>query len=228
MDEPMVMRALAFQNNMLSSPDGLPNFVRANRRMELITPDWMTQLAMEGRVFELSNPTHGTAVAMGGTAYSDTAAAFSIDVPTGTTIVPLEVQLRQGGTVAGGVITALLTVDNKARYSSGGTALTPKNIRTDITTASLTTAYSGGSALTIVASQLQRTFWASLLSPDVTPTADVAFPAVDSRVDWSAKMYTPPVLVGPASLVIYTFAGTTQPSWFYHITWAEMPSLNVI
>ena len=36
-----------------------------------------------------------------------------------------------------------------------------------------------------------------------------------------------PILVGPASFQIYTFAGTTQPSWFYRIVWGEMASIYV-
>jgi hypothetical protein len=36
-----------------------------------------------------------------------------------------------------------------------------------------------------------------------------------------------PILVGPASLQVYTFAASTQPSWFYRIAWVELPSINL-
>lgn len=221
-------KGLVYQGNAPYVGDGVQQFPRMNRRGELYVPDWLTQAAIDGRVFHVSNPTKGTAVACGGTSYSDTAPAFLIDVPSGTTMIPIEVFLKQGGTVAGAVITALLTYDKIVRYSSGGTAQTIGNSRSDAPFSSNCSAYSGGSAITAAALSVQRTFWASMLSPDVTPSADVNFPAFDNCVNWNARNSVPPVLVGPASLVIYTYAGTTQPSWFYSIRWIEMPSVMVI
>ncbi len=216
------------QQNLLTPNDGSEWPVRLNRRAEIITPDPILQFAMEGRVYEVSNPTKGTAVAAGGTSYSDTAPAFLVDVPVGTSIVPLEILLKQGGTVAGAVITVLLTADNKLRYSSGGTAQTVRNNRTDAPFSSACSAYSGASAITAAAAGVARTFWASMLSPDVSPTADVEFPGFSNCVEWSIRDKVPPVLVGPASLVIYAYAGTTQASWFYTIKWLELPSAAVV
>lgn len=217
-------KGLVQQNAYPAAPDNTFWFPRINRRAEIVTPDWMTQLAIEGHVFELSNATKGTALAGGGTSYSDTAPWLNIDVPAGYTMVPLEILLNQGGTVAGALITVLLTADNKVRYSSGGSALTPKANRSDAPVGPQCVVYAGA---TCSAAGVARTFWASLLSPDVTPTADVAFPGYDNRVEWTARKFVPPVLVGPASLVIYTYAGTTQPSWFYTIKWLELPSNQI-
>ncbi len=193
-----------------------------SRRGELIVPEWYMQLAIEGRVFEVSNATKGTAAyTLGGTSYGDTVPAFLIDVPSGYTVIPLEILMKQAGTVAGDLIYVLLTVDNKLRYSSGGTVMTVRANRTDAPVASACSAYNGISAITAAAAALQRTFWASLMSPDVSPTADVGFPGYDNCVEWTAKKFVPPVLVGPASLVIYAYAGTRAPSWLYTIKWAE-------
>ncbi len=218
------MKGLVYQNSYAAVPDGVQAMPRANRRGELIVPDWMTQVVIEGRVFHVSNPTKGTAVAMGGTSYSDTAPAFLVDVPLGYTIIPLEILLKQGGTVAGAVTTVLLTYDNKVRYTSGGTAQTIRPYRSDAPVATGCTAYSGASPITAAAVGISCTFWASLISPDVSPTADVNFPGFDNCVEWTARQFVPPVLVGPASLVIYAYAGTTQPSLFYSVKWLEVPS----
>ncbi len=223
-----LFRSLVAQNTPPAAADGSQWWPRLNRRAEIIVPDWQIQMAIEGRVFEVSNPVKGTAVAMGGTSYSDTAPAFLIDVPAATTMIPLVVNFRQAGTVAGGVITVNITVDSKLRFSAGGTAQTIRNNRTDAPLSSNCSAYSGGGAITALALGIHRTIWSSFLSPDVSPTADIEFPGFSNCVDWTAHKYLPPVLVGPASLVIYAWAAATQPSWFYTIQWLEMVSALVI
>lgn len=221
------IKGLIYQGSPPYAGDGIYVAARMNRRGELIVPEFFAQLAVDGRIFQVSNPTRGTAVAMGGTSFSDTAPAFLVDVPSGTTIIPLEVAFSQGGTVAGAVITGLITYDNKLRYSSGGTAQTIRANRTDAPNASNCSAYSGGSAITAAAVGVANTLKARLISPDVSPSVDVAFPGYEQGLFWSVRESPPPVLVGPASLVIYTYAGTTQPSWFYTIRWAEMPTVMV-
>src|SRR3990167_887572 len=79
---------------------------RLNKRAELVFADLYMQLVQDGRVFCTPNPTIETAVAMGGTSFADTTPAILIDIPSGTTMIPLEVRMDQGGTVAGGGRTA--------------------------------------------------------------------------------------------------------------------------
>ena len=65
-----------------------------------VVSDRYDQAILDGRAFMVSNAARETALAVGGTSFSDTAPAFILDVPSGTGIVPLEIDLRQGGTVA--------------------------------------------------------------------------------------------------------------------------------
>lgn len=193
---------------------------RMNRRAELVFSELMTELGQEGRIFFVSNSARQTALAVGGTSFSDTAPAFVVDVPSGTTMIPLEVVLNQGGTVAGGSITTIITLDNIARYSSGGTALTVRSARMNSRPSTAAVAYANP---TLAAVGQEMTLHAHLMAADVTPTVEVPFTGLFT---WRASY--PMFMVGPASLVIYSFAATTQPSYFFRIAWAELDSTTVV
>lgn len=219
----MVDTAYVQQNAYAALGENQQARLRANRRGEIVVPDFRIQLVQDGRVFQISNPAVETAIAAGhATAFSETAnVAFIVDFPSGTTGIPLEVSLRQGGTAAGGAtITALITQDRIVRYSSGGTALTPINLRDDAPNSTAAVAYYGATAAAVNTDIL---LYGALVAMDVTPAIDTWTPGIN----WEPSV--PPVLVGPASLVIYTFSGTTPtPSWFFRIVWAEIPSVSVV
>jgi len=204
--------------------DGSAVAGRFNNRGELVVPDFYQQLVQDGRVFIASNVARETAAAMGtaSATFSDTDPALLMFVPSGTTVMPLEIYLAQGGTVAGGVVTVLITLDDgTTRYSSGGVAVTPQNMRYDEPNTSLVTFYEGTTEIVAGANVDDVTLWAGLLDQDVSD------PNRTENVDWSARKYIAPLLVGPANLLVYTYAATTQPAWFWHVTWAEIPTVSV-
>ena len=178
-----------------------------------VVSDRYDQAILDGRAFMVSNAARETALAVGGTSFSDTAPAFILDVPSGTGVVPLEIDLRQGGTVAGGMITVLATLSDKVRRASSGTSPTPQNMRFDEPQTSGCSFYTGPTANT-------NDDDISLFSGLYEHNLDGAL--TTSHVLWSARHSYAPYLVGPASLVVYTFAGSTQPSWFFTFKWAEV------
>ena len=178
-----------------------------------VVSDRYDQAILDGRAFMVSNAARETALAVGGTSFSDTAPAFILDVPSGTGVVPLEIDLRQGGTVAGGMITVLATLSDKVRRASSGTSHTPQNMRFDEPQTSGCSFYTGPTANT-------NDDDISLFSGLYEHNLDGAL--TTSHVLWSARHSYAPYLVGPASLVVYTFAGSTQPSWFFTFKWAEV------
>ena len=178
-----------------------------------VVSDRYDQAIFDGRAFMVSNAARETALAVGGTSFSDTAPAFILDVPSGTGVVPLEIDLRQGGTVAGGMITVLATLSDKVRRASSGTSHTPQNMRFDEPQSAGCSFYTGATA---IANADDITLFGGLYEQDLDGAVGV------SQVHWSARDSYAPYLVGPASLVIYTFAGTTQPSWFFTFKWAEV------
>lgn len=210
------------QTSYISTPDGQSPKPRLNRRGEQVTPDFYQQLVQDGRVFLASNAARETALAGGGTSFSDTAPAFLLDVPTGYTVMPLEIHLAQGGTVAGNVINVLVTLSDKTRYASGGGAITPQNMRFDEPYASACSFYGCGTDIVANANADDITLWAAILDQDVSTK-----PESTINVNWSARVNLAPLLVGPASLVIYAYAGTTEPSLFFNITWAELQTAAV-
>ena len=111
------------------------------------------------------------------------------------------------------MITVLATLSDKVRRASSGTSHTPQNMRFDEPQTSGCSFYTGATAAT-------NDDDISLFSGIYAHDLDGAL--TTSHVLWSARYSYAPYLVGPASLVIYTFAGTTQPSWFFTIKWAEV------
>ena len=179
-------------------------------------------LCNAGRAFLSSPAARETASAMGGTSFDDTKPALILDVPTGTTCFPLEIGMNQGGTVAGAFITVLITLSDKVRYSSGGASQSAQNMKFNEPRAANCTPYADiGGALTANANTDDILLNGQLLPEDVDALAG-------GNVFWSSKRNVAPPLVGPASLAIYAFAGTTEASWFWHLIWGELPSELVV
>lgn len=197
-----------------------------SRRGEQITIPYQEAWSNKEHAYMISNVTRNTALAMGGTSFSDTAPALLMDVAAGTTVKNFHLRLRQGGTVAGGVITVILTTDVIARYSSGGTAITVRNMKqgggvaVGNRRASGVTVY--GTTPTAAAVNTAITLYATILTQDVGAGTLVNSP--NASFDYPSWGEIVPELVGPASIVLYTFAGTTQPSWFFHADWLEVDS----
>ena len=195
-------------------------------RGEQLAIPWYQEWVNKGRVYQAGNPTVGTAVALSGTGYVATTPALLLTVPVGTIVVPLHVRLFQGGTVAGGVITVIVAADTINRYSSGGTAHTPVNMRVGGTGAasngttprqSLCSFYSGATAAGVTT---HIELAAAIITHDVATTPFTP----QTRFEWApiANGEPAPMLVGPASLLIHSFAATTAPSWFYSVKWLEL------
>ena len=170
-------------------------------------------LAAHGQVFYASDADQNDLVT-GQTSFAATTPTFIIDVPSGTTVIPLMVSLNQTGTVAGAKIDVIIEIDNADRYSAGGTEETVLCSRTDITAANLAKLYSGATANAGYGVRLQGLS----IGQDVEPAEGALQEYLwvpTSGVDF---------LVGPAAFLVYTYAATTGPTWFWTIKWAEIPS----
>ena len=171
-------------------------------------------LASQGRIFTASDADQNDTVT-GQTSFVNTTPTFILDIPSGTTVVPLLVSLGQTGTVAGDAITVIIELDNADRYDTGGTSETVFNNKTGggvfTTNCAL---YSGATA---TAAYGIRTFGVTV-AQDVAPAEGIS-----NEVLWTPTS-TPEFLVGPAAFLIYTYATTTGPTWFWTIKWAEIPT----
>ena len=171
-------------------------------------------LASQGRIFTASDADQNDTVT-GQTSFVATTPTFLLDIPSGTTVVPLLVSLGQTGTVAGDAISVIIELDNADRYASAGTSETVFNNKTGggvVTNAA--TLYSGATA---ESGYGIRTFGITV-AQDVAPAEGIS-----NEVLWTPTS-TPEFLVGPAAFLVYTYATTTGPTWFWTIKWAEIPT----
>jgi len=174
----------------------------------------LNDLSRKGKVFFAADADLDDRVT-GQTSFADTTPTFVLDVPAGTTAIPVEMTLTQDGTVAGATVTVLMEIDNEAGRVSGGTSETVLCART----------VGGGTALSTFYSNPTRTAgkygaridsW--VLGQDVAPAE-----GAPNKVKW--QMGPAPIyLVGPSSWLVYTFAGTTGPTWDWNFAWAEIDS----
>jgi len=181
--------------------------------------DMLSWLAMNGHVFYASDADQDDALT-GQTSFANTTPTLLLNVPTGTTAIPLLVRLAQTGTVAGGAITVLMEIDDIAAYSSGGTAETTLCARTDAPLAANAnftnaTLYSTATATAGYGVRIfGRTF-----AQDVAPTSADLIP----EIVW-APVAGLDFLVGPASFKVFTYAATTGPTFFWAVKWAAFPT----
>jgi len=180
-------------------------------------------LAAQGYMYRFAGSALNT-TATGATSFATTTPTFLLHVTAGTqyAIIPAEVRLFQAGTVAGGAVTVLIEADNADRYTSGGTAMTAANVRTD--GAALPSGVAGYSTVgsAIVATDAVGIRLAGyLLGQDVSPAEGAV-----NEVVWAPQagpdLLVPTATLG-ASLLVNTSAATTGPTWFWSIKAAVVP-----
>jgi hypothetical protein len=193
----------------------------ANSYGDLYTAPWTWHLAQQGRVWIATDADANDAVT-GQTSFADTTPTFDLEVPSGTTAIPLLVRLGQVGTVAGGAITVNMALSvNLACYASGGTSEAVYNARTDVTTGNACALWSTPTCTT--ARAIKNLYSTPLIGPDVSPAEGVF-----AEVVWTPERAGHPLyIVGPGALAVFTWAGTTGPTWAWTFAWAEVPTTTL-
>lgn len=212
------------QDSYEALKDGTGGLLRLNRRGEVISPDSIIQMILDGRVFTSSNATMETINKLGDASYAEAVAGLALDVPNGVTVIPLEIMMTQAGTVAGGDVTVLMTVDTKLRITSG-VASTPRNLLINATEAypsmcTLKSHEEGSTNLVVSAPAGDYSFYSKMMAENIIG-------GFDQQAIWSTREYPPPIIRGPGALVVYTYtAASAAPEYFWHMIWAEIPTAN--
>lgn len=179
--------------------------------------DLMWKLAKAGRIFTAGDAdTDDMVTGLATGSFTSATPTFLLDVPDKTTAIPLVVNMQQGGSVGGGTVFVFITVDDQTRNLSGGTvekAYSPLGTAPQSRLISLPTV----SADTI---SFGQRVWGTQIGQDVAPAEG----AVQAGV-WRPEY--PLFLRGPASLLIYSHAATTGPTWVWSIAWAEMSTAEL-
>ena len=183
-----------------------------------------------GRVFR-ATPAALDTMALGATSFATTTPTIVLYLPADTVenglqmcMIPLEVRIAQTGTVAGAAVNVVIEADNANRYTSGGTAATRNNVRPQHGRTSQGLVRFSVSADAIVATDAVGTRLAGYtIGQDVSPAEGAV-----QEVVWTPESGIEP-LECTASLgstfLVYTYAGTTGPTVWWSIKWAEFPAV---
>lgn len=183
-------------------------------------PNPFPTLAAKGQMFNASAAAQDTAVT-GATSFATTSPTFLLDVPSGTIAIPSYMSLNQSGIVAGGAVTVIMEADNAARYTSGGTTSTVLNKLTTGGDTSLSTFHSATSSAIVATDAYGVRIMGLLTGQDISPAEGAI-----QEIVWTPASGIE-LLVGPASWLVYTFAGTTGPTWLWSFAWAEIPATEL-
>ena len=178
-----------------------------------------SKLAIEGKVFYAADSAANTFVT-GQTSWVVTTPTFLLQIPDGTTVVPLGINLNQTTPVAGGAVDILVEFDNADRYASGGTSETvfPARITGPSgTNTSLCTMWSNPTATSAYGIRVDGV----TVGNDVSSAEGV----INEYVWTPSGGYD--FLVGPAAVLVFTYAGTTGPTWIWNFKWGEILTVNL-
>lgn len=194
---------------------------RALRDGTLVSIPWYDALALEGRVFVAQNGDETTPLTF--LALAANRPDAWIRVATSTIVIPLSctVTIEAGA----GTVTEidLRTAQNDiGNGTSTAASVGPLASKTSAPIASTSTVRHLATADTTAGTN-EVTVWRKTLPFAMATTEGNEFPTFDI----TREMMGYPVLVGPASIMLYISATTTQATGFVTWKWAEIPSNTV-
>lgn len=217
------IRLIASTTPTRRTADGQYLDVRGARDGSMVIMDWKQALALEGRLYLVQLGTEDAPIAST-TSIDDQLVWAVVDVPSGTTVLPVFAQVAIGTWTTSALLNFMIEIDNaQTRYASGGTAFTPLALgRTDAPDSSNCTVYVG-TDVTVGA----KTSGGSLevhrvsIEDNWGDTGD-SFIIPDYRPD------PMPAVVGPASVLFHLGAGTADVTAYGSMQWFEVPSSSVV
>ena len=214
------------QDSLLSLSDGnTPSPALLRMGVLPVASKW-DLFALQGLMFNAHQAAIGTAIAgsaadAGGIVL--TAPTFRFGVPVGTTVFPRHFNLALA-TAAGTLNEIVVAYNNALSYTSGGTACTPANWRTDnpATTAVVNCYVAAGSAIVEAALTTPRTIYQDIIPLAFADAADATHYVLDL---WWDDLIP---IVGPASFLVWVSAATTASTGYFQADWAEVPTKSAI
>lgn len=176
----------------------------------------------EGRVFVVNQGTETTPIAYAKTAYDADQPQLVIDVPVGTTIMPLAMKFVSE-TEAGTLNEVIFSVSQTLTGAGTSTALTPVNARVQAAGTAPATACSVYSLYTGNGTAPSGGYeFARFSSPFVFSDGD---PHSDNRYQWkAADEGWAPLIEGGGSLLVHAVAASTQITGYCTVIWWEFDS----
>lgn len=197
--------------------NGITVPVTGTRDGALYVADYILAMAMEGKLFQTSSGTITTPLQF--KAYDADQPDFVIDVPSGTTIIPVWIQVHEE-TSAGTINEVLAMVSSGLIGAGTSTALTiysTRSSRANSSTCSGYGIYAGNGTAPATPLEFWRTGYAF---------ADTSLGPL-KVYEWNIRNNPPQVIVGPGALVVYASATTTQATGFVKAAWIELASTEI-
>lgn len=213
------------QNDLLSLGDGNTPPAPLTRMGIPATLSKWDLFALGGRMFNLKQTTIGTALS-GATADAAsivvTVPWVRFTVPTGYTVFPHHLNLSVAA-ATGTVMEIALAYSQTDSFTSGGTALTPLNWRSDNPrSTSVTKCYVGPSGGANVEAAMTNP---RVLYQDIIPAAFAVQVTNQYVIDkWFLDLIP---IVGPASVLLFFGGVTTTPTGYFSMDWAEVETVSV-
>ena len=200
-----------------------------NRMGMQIVVDFFTQLCLSGFCYHMQIGTEDAPVAST-TSIDDTLAWMVADNPAGSAMMPLLYEVNIGAFTTGTIAMSMLEADkDKVRYSSGGTAYAPANMRGDDLNAVAASSYYVGTDVTLAAKsavpntvELARRFHYEDVVTTTTGVENLT-PTV-----YSVKTRPALVLVDAASLVCHHGCATADVTSYGVLQFAQFSKTLVV
>jgi len=225
-----LMKAKARQTSAISTvSEGADSYLRSLRDGTLLSAEWILAQTIRGRLMCASAGSLTTPITWTGTATNDqTKAAVMVDVPSGTTIFPLQIDLQMEAYGTNALFECAASTGSGG-VSAGGSAVTVKNMRSDApysTNCTVTSDLTGGTALTTNDAE----FWHSGLAIAITMATAVNNIANCGKdfyhFGWKYKdgLFCP-IVVGAGQLVVTQ--GSQAGTGFCKVFWIEVPTTEI-
>ena len=224
----MDLATIVRQNSAPGYGEGVQAPLRQNRMGELVLSEKIHQASLDGRVFVANAGTLTAPITFTSTSTIDgTKAAFFLAVPSGKTVIPLEIvcYMEVFGTTAQFEIMGAIGTGG---VTAGASAVTITSLRTDAPFTSACTAGSDLTGATYMTGNVAE-FWRDGQQFTVTKSAGSATVAVYDpcifRWRYADAMYTP-LLVGASQLGV--FIGSQAGAGFIKCVFAEFDTTSII
>lgn len=215
-------RVFAQQNSPGNAAEGNWVAARADRTGIQFTANWKEALVLEGRVHTFMVGAVETGIVGGGngTTIDADQPEFVVSVPSGTSLIPLEITIAFGTDLnaAGEVAQALVIADTAAAYDDTGTVTTetPVNL---LSGGGVTTVATAVSACTV---NMTAPTESHLIAARAWGYSILTAGAGVGEFDLNYVAELPHILKGPAAFYGYWGATGAATGWA-KVTWAEVP-----
>jgi hypothetical protein len=211
--------------------DGPTLYQQGTRDGAVFSADWLIARMMEGRVFCASAGTVTTPITWDATATIDvTKPILWVSVPATVAVIPLEITLYMEAFGTNAQFECNAQVGTGGSRTSGGTALTPTNLRSDKPVTSSCTVYGGDSSPVFVGSTTNVSeFWRDGQQFAITKTTASATAAASdpNKFVWRLKDsgYGP---IGAGASQIAVHQGSQAGTGFCKMVWVEVPVTSIV